>query len=55
MVCSVKVVVDGFGNAYNVDIVARLSHILAYFVAGIHTVVAAVIEEIPYVVLFEYF
>ena len=55
MVGAEKVVINGLRDAYNVYIVARFRHILAYFVASIHTVVSAVIEKIPHVVFFENF
>ena len=55
MVGAVKVVIDGFRNADNVAVPTRTVQILADFIAGIHTVVAAVIEEIADIVFFENF
>ena len=53
VVGAVEVVVDGFRNADDVTGVTRFHKIFAYLVAGIHTVVAAVIEEIADIVLLE--
>ena len=52
---SVKVVVDCFGNADYVAIVAGFSKILRDLVAGVHGIVSAVIEEETNVIFFEYF
>ena len=48
-----EVVVDGLGHAHHAALIANLLHILGNFVAGIHRVVAAVVEEVAHVVLFE--
>ena len=48
-----QVVVDGLGNAEHAALVADLLHVAVDLVAGIHRVVAAVIEEIADVVFFE--
>ena len=48
-----EVVIDGLGHAHHTALVADLLHVLADFVAGIHGVVAAVVEEIADVVLLE--
>ena len=53
MVGAVQVVVDRLRNAHYAALVAVLQHILGDFVAGIHRVVAAVVEEIADVVLLE--
>ena len=55
MVCAVKVVVDGFRNADDVALVAYGLQILADFVASVHTVVSAVVEEVADVIFFEHF
>ena len=49
-----KVVIDGLGNTHDTALIAILEHKLAYLVAGIHGVVAAVVEEITDVILLEY-
>ena len=48
-----QVVVDGLRNAHDAALVAGLHHILGNLVAGIHGVVAAVVEEVADVVLLE--
>ena len=48
-----EVVVDGLGHAEHAALVADLGHVLADLVAGVHGVVAAVVEEIANVVLLE--
>ena len=48
-----KVIVDRLGDAHDTALVADGFHITADLVAGIHRVVAAVIEEISDVVLLE--
>ena len=53
MVGAEKVVVDGLGNAHDPAFVANRLHIAADLAAGIHGIVAAVIEEITYVVFLE--
>ena len=53
VVGSKEVVVDGFGHAHNPALVAHFLHVFADFVAGVHGVVSAVVEEIADVVLFE--
>ena len=55
MIRSEKVVVDRFGNADNSALIADAAHIAAYLIAGVHRIVAAVIEEVANVILFEYF
>ena len=51
MVCAKEVVVNGLGDTHHTALIAYLLHILGDFIAGIHGVVAAVIEEITDVVL----
>ena len=46
-----QVVVDGLGHAHHAAVVAYLLHILGDLVAGVHRVVAAVIEEVTDVIL----
>ena len=53
VVSAVEVVVDGLGDAHDAALIAHLLHILGDLVAGVHGVVAAVIEEVAHVVLFE--
>ena len=55
MVCAVKVVVDRFGHAHDVALITHRLQIFAYLVAGVHAVVAAVVEEITHVVFLEHF
>ena len=49
-----QVVVDGLGNAHHAALVTGLLHELGDLVAGVHGVVAAVVEEVSDVVLLEY-
>ena len=53
VVGAVQVVVDGLGHADDVAGVAHPLHILADLVAGVHGIVAAVVEEVAHVVLLE--
>ncbi len=53
MVGAEQVVVDGLGHAHDAALIARLLHILGDLVAGVHGVVAAVVEEVAHIVLFE--
>ena len=53
VVGAVQVVVDGLGNAHHAALIAVLQHELADLVAGVHAVVAAVVEEVAHVVLLE--
>ena len=48
-----QVVINGLGHAHHTALIANLLHILADLVAGVHRVVAAVIEEIANIVLLE--
>ena len=48
-----EIVVDGLGNAHHAALIADLLHILGDLVAGVHGVVAAVVEEIADIVLLE--
>ena len=48
-----QVVIDGLGHAHDPALIADLVHILGNFVAGVHGVVAAVVEEVTDVVLLE--
>ena len=50
-----EVVVDRLGNADNSAIIADTAHVAAYLIAGVHRIVAAVIEEVANVILFENF
>src|SRR5699024_7899878 len=50
-----QIVVNGLGNAHHAAIPTGLGHKTADFVACIHGVIAAIIEEITDVVLFEDF
>ena len=54
MIGAVKVVVNGLGNAHYAALVSDGLHIAADLVAGVHGIIAAVIEEISHVVFFEY-
>ena len=53
VVGAVQVIVDGLGYAHDAALIAHLLHILGDLVAGVHGVVAAVVEEVADVVLFE--
>ena len=53
VVGSEEVIVDGLGHAEHAALVADLLHIAVDLVAGVHGVVAAVVEEIADVVLLE--
>ena len=53
VVGSKQVVVDGLGHAHHAALIADLLHVLADLVAGVHGVVAAVVEEVAHVVLLE--
>ena len=53
MIGTGQVVVDGLGHAHDPALIADLVHILGNFVAGVHGVVAAVVEEVTDVVLLE--
>ena len=48
-----QVVVDGLGHAHDPALIAHLGHVLGDLVAGVHGVVAAVIEEVAHIVLLE--
>ena len=48
-----QIVVDGLGHAHDPALVADLGHVLGDLVAGIHGVVAAVVEEVAHVILLE--
>ena len=50
MVGAEQVVVDGLGNAHHTAVIAHGLHVVVDLVAGIHGVVAAVIEEVAHVV-----
>ena len=50
----VEVIVDGLGHAHDAAFITALLHETAYLVAGVHGVVAAVIEEVAHVILLEY-
>ena len=49
-----EIVVDGLGNAHHAALIADLLHILGDLVAGVHGVVAAVVEEIADIMLLEH-
>ena len=51
---AVKVVIDGLGDAHDAALIADGLHVTADLCAGVHGIVAAVIEEIADVVLLEY-
>ena len=53
MVGAEEVVVDGLGHAHDAALVADFLHVLGDLVAGIHGVVAAVVEEVADIVLLE--
>ena len=53
MIRAEQIVVNGLGHAHNAALVAHRLHILVDLIAGVHGVVAAVIEEIAYIVLLE--
>ena len=53
VVGSKQVVVDGLGHAHHAALIADLLHVLADLVAGVHRVVAAVVEEVADVILLE--
>ena len=54
VVGAVQVVVNGLGYAHDAALIAHLLHILGDLVAGVHGVVAAVVEEVADIVLLEY-
>ena len=49
-----QVIVNGLGDAHDTALIADLLHILGDFVAGVHGIVAAVVEKVSDIVLFEY-
>ena len=53
MVRAGQIVVDGLGNAHDPAVVAHLLHIFGDLVAGVHGIVAAVVEEIAHIVFLE--
>ena len=53
VVGAVEIVVDGLGHADDAALIALSLHIPGDFVAGIHGVVAAVIEKVPHVIALE--
>ena len=53
MVGAEEVVVDGLGHAHDPALVADLLHVFADFVAGVHGVVSAVVEEVADVIFLE--
>ena len=55
MVCTIQVVVYGLGNPDDPAFIAAGLHVFADFVAGIHGIVAADIEEVADIPLFENF
>ena len=55
MVCSEEVVVNGFRNSHDAALVTDFLHIFTNLIAGIHRVVAAIIEEIADIIFFEDF
>ena len=55
MIGAVKIVVDRLGNAHHAAFIADALHIFRNLVAGIHRIVAAVVEEITDVILAEDF
>ena len=52
---AVEVVVNGLGYAHHAAVITNLLHILGNFIAGVHGVVAAVVEEVTDVIFFEDF
>ena len=54
MVGSEQVIIYSLWYADNAAIIPDHLHISAYLIAGVHGIVAAVIEKVPYIVLFEY-
>ena len=46
-----EIVVDRLGNTHHTAFVAHGFHVAADLVAGVHGIVAAVVEEIPHVIL----
>ena len=55
MIRAVEVVVNGLGYAHHAAVITNLLHILGNFIAGVHGVVAAVVEEVTDVIFFEDF
>ena len=53
MVGAVQVVINGLGHTHDAALVAHGLHVLVDLVAGVHGVVAAVIEEVAHVVFLE--
>ena len=50
-----KVIVNGFGDSDDAAFITGLLHEFGYLVAGIHGIVAPVVEKVAYVVFSEYF
>ena len=55
VVRAVKVIVNGFGDSDDAAFITGLLHEFGYLVAGIHGIVAPVVEKVAYVVFSEYF
>ena len=55
VICAKKVVVYRLWHAHYAALPTRLVHILADLVAGVHRIVAAVVEEITDIILLKYF
>ena len=55
MVGAEEVVVNGLGYAHHTAFIPDRLHIAADLVAGIHRIISAVIEEVAYIIFFEYF
>ena len=53
VVCAVQVVINCLGHAHDAALIAYLLHILRNLIAGIHRVIAAIVEEVADVVLLE--
>ena len=53
MIGAKQVVVDSLGHAHHPALIAGLGHEAAHLGAGVHGIVAAVVEEVADVVLFE--
>ena len=53
MIRTKQIVINGLGHTHYAALITNLLHIFADLIAGVHRVVAAVIEEITHVVLLE--
>ena len=53
VVGAVEIVVNGLGHAHDTAFIAGLLHIFRDLIAGVHGVVAAVVEEVAHIIFAE--